>query len=140
MKTTHPLEQIAPGRLEPEASTLSLLSSDGLNHAKASELGRLFHLGGAASLRKLDLLVSDQSQSQKLQSIHNMRETVTARTRSSSYKRSAIGSSFMFEKLVVIQLGALLFANTHDHDTEWVKWGGIVVSIATVVVGVATGG
>ena len=43
----------------------------------------------------------------------------------------------MFEKLVVIQLGALLFANTHDHGTEWVKWGGIVVSIATVVVGVA---
>ncbi len=34
----------------------------------------------------------------------------------------------MFEKLVVIQLGALLFANTHDHGTEWVKWGGIVVS------------
>ena len=48
--------------------------------------------------------------------------------------------SVMFEKLVVIQLGALLFANTHDHGTEWVKWGGIVVSIATVVVGVATGG
>ena len=46
----------------------------------------------------------------------------------------------MFEKLVVLQLGALLFANTHDHGTEWVKWGGIVVSIATVVVGVATGG
>lgn len=46
----------------------------------------------------------------------------------------------MFEKLVVIQLGALLFANTHNHGTEWVKWGGIVVSIATVVVGVATGG
>ena len=45
----------------------------------------------------------------------------------------------MFEKLVVIQLGALLFANTHDHGTEWVKWGGIVVSIATVVVGVASG-
>ena len=45
----------------------------------------------------------------------------------------------MFEKLVVIQLGALLIANTHDHDTEWVKWAGIVVSIATVVVGVATG-
>ena len=44
----------------------------------------------------------------------------------------------MFEKLVVIQLGALLFAKTHDHGTEWVKWGGIVVSIATVVVGVAT--
>ena len=43
-------------------------------------------------------------------------------------------------KLVVIQLGALHFANTHDHGTEWVKWGGIVVSIATVVVGVATGG
>ena len=48
--------------------------------------------------------------------------------------------SVMFEKLVVIRLGALLFANTHDHGTEWVKWGGIVVSIATVVVGVATGG
>ena len=45
----------------------------------------------------------------------------------------------MFEKLVVIQLGALLFANTHDHGTEWVKWGGIVVSIATVVIGVASG-
>ena len=45
----------------------------------------------------------------------------------------------MFENLVVIQLGALLFANTHDHGTEWVKWGGIVVSIATVVVGVASG-
>ena len=45
----------------------------------------------------------------------------------------------MFEKLVVFQLGALLFANTHDHGTEWVKWGGIVVSIATVVVGVAAG-
>ena len=44
----------------------------------------------------------------------------------------------MFEKLVVIQLGVLLFANTHDHGTEWVKWGGIVVSIATVFVGVAT--
>ena len=44
----------------------------------------------------------------------------------------------MFENLVVIQLGALLFASTHDHDTEWVKWGGIVVAIATVVVGVAT--
>ena len=54
------------------------------------------------------------------------------------YKRGAIDSSAMFEKLVVIQLGALLFANTHDHGTEWVKWGGIVVSIATVVVGVAT--
>jgi hypothetical protein len=40
---------MAPGRLEPEASTLSLFSSDGLNHAQASELGRLFHLGGAAS-------------------------------------------------------------------------------------------
>ena len=53
---------------------------------------------------------------------------------------AAIGSSVMFEKLVVLQLGALLFANTHDHGTEWVKWGGIVVSIATVVVGVATGG
>ena len=26
------------------------LSSDGLNHAQTSELGRLFHLGGAASL------------------------------------------------------------------------------------------
>ena len=48
-------------------------------------------------------------------------------------------SFLMFEKLVVIQLGALLFANTHDHGTEWVKWGGIVVSIATVVVGVASG-
>ena len=45
----------------------------------------------------------------------------------------------MFEKLVIIQLGALLFANTHDHGTEWVKWGGIVVSIATVVVGIASG-
>ena len=45
----------------------------------------------------------------------------------------------IFEKLVVIQLGALLFANTHDHGTEWVKWGGIVISIATVVVGVASG-
>jgi len=56
------------------------------------------------------------------------------------YKRGVIGSSVMFEKLVVIQLGALLFANTHDHGTEWVKWGGIVVSIATVVVGLATGG
>ncbi len=56
------------------------------------------------------------------------------------YKEAAIGSSVIFEKLVVIQLGALLFANTHDHGTEWVKWGGIVVSIATVVVGVATGG
>ena len=41
------------------------------------------------------------------------------------------------EKLVVIQLGALLVANTHDHGTEWLKWGGFVVSIATVVVGVA---
>ena len=59
-------------------------------------------------------------------------------TRSTGYKETAIGSSVMFEKLVVIQLGALLFANTHDHDTEWVKWGGIVVAIATVVVGVAT--
>ena len=48
-------------------------------------------------------------------------------------------SFLVFEKLVVIQLGALLFANTHDHGTEWVKWGGIVVSIATVVVGVASG-
>ena len=46
----------------------------------------------------------------------------------------------MFEKLVVIQLGALLFTNTLDHGTEWVKWGGIVVSIATVVAGVVTGG
>ena len=45
----------------------------------------------------------------------------------------------MFEKLVVIQLGSLLFATTHDHGSEWVKWGGIVVSIATVVVGVAAG-
>ena len=54
--------------------------------------------------------------------------------------QSASHCSFlMFEKLVVIQLGALLFANTHDHGTEWVKWGGIVVSIATVVVGVASG-
>ena len=44
----------------------------------------------------------------------------------------------MFEKLVVIQLGALLFANTHDHDTEWVKWGGVVISIATIVAGFAT--
>ena len=44
----------------------------------------------------------------------------------------------MFEKLAVIQLGALLFSNTHDHGTEWVKWGGIVVSIASVVLGVAT--
>ena len=67
-----------------------------------------------------------------------MRPSVTAQTRSCCYKKSAIGSSVMFEKLVVIQLGALLFANTHDHGTEWVKWGGIVVSIATVVVGVAT--
>ena len=67
-----------------------------------------------------------------------MRASVTAQTRSWCYKKSAIGSSVMFEKLVVIQLGALLFANTHDHGTEWVKWGGIVVSIATVVVGVAT--
>ena len=48
------------------------------------------------------------------------------RTRSLGYKEAAIGSSVMFEKLVVIQLGALLFANTHDHGTEWVKWGGIV--------------
>ena len=69
-----------------------------------------------------------------------MKENVTARTRALGYKRAAIGSSVMFEKLVVLQLGALLFANTHDHGTEWVKWGGIVVSIATVVVGVATGG
>ena len=69
-----------------------------------------------------------------------MRKNVTARTRSLGYKEAAIGSSVMFEKLVVLQLGALLFANTHDHGTEWVKWGGIVVSIATVVVGVATGG
>ena len=67
-----------------------------------------------------------------------MRASVTAQTRSMGYKKSAIDSSVMFEKLVVIQLGALLFANTHDHGTEWVKWGGIVVSIATVVVGVAT--
>ena len=67
-----------------------------------------------------------------------MRATVTAQTRSSGYKRTVIGSSVMFEKLVVIQLGALLFANTHDHGTEWVKWGGIVISIATIVVGVAT--
>ena len=59
-------------------------------------------------------------------------------TCSRGYKGSAVDSSVMFEKLVVIQLGALLFANTHDHGTEWVKWGGIVVSIATVVVGVAT--
>ena len=71
-----------------------------------------------------------------------MIENVFAQTRSSGYKEAAIGSSVMFEKLVVIQLGALLllFANTHDHGTEWVKWGGIVVSIVTVVVGVATGG
>ena len=67
-----------------------------------------------------------------------MRAFVTKRTRSWCYKKSAIGSSVMFEKLVVVQLGALLFTNTHDHGTEWVKWGGIVVSIATVVVGVAT--
>lgn len=44
----------------------------------------------------------------------------------------------MFEELVVIQLGALLFANPHDHGTEWVKWGGIVVYISTVVVDAAT--
>ena len=67
-----------------------------------------------------------------------MRASVTAQTLFQGYKKSAIDSSAMFEKLVVIQLGALLFANTHDHGTEWVKWGGIVVSIATVVVGVAT--
>ena len=40
-KTTHTLEQMAPGRLEPDASTLSLFSSDGLNDAQTSELGRL---------------------------------------------------------------------------------------------------
>ena len=40
-KTTQHLEHMAPGRLEPEASTLSLFSSDGLNHAQTSELGRL---------------------------------------------------------------------------------------------------
>ena len=77
---------------------------------------------------------------EKQQTIHVLKENVTEGTPSHGYKEATISSSAMLEKLVVIQLGDLLFANTHDHDTEWVKWGGIVVSIATVVVGVATGG
>ena len=41
-KTTQHLEPMAPGRLEPDASTLSFPSrSDGLNDAQTSELGRL---------------------------------------------------------------------------------------------------
>ena len=41
-KTTQHLEPMAPGRLEPDASTLSFLRlSDGLNDAQTSELGRL---------------------------------------------------------------------------------------------------
>ena len=35
------LEHMDPGRLQLEASTLSFFSSDGLNHAQTSELGRL---------------------------------------------------------------------------------------------------
>ena len=62
------------------------------------------------------------------------------RTPALAHKEIAIGSFVVFEQLVVIQLGALLFSSTHDHDTELVKWGGIVVANATVVVGVATGG
>ena len=54
-------------------------------------------------------------------------------------KRSPLALLSCSKSLLLFSL-ALFFANTHDHGTEWVKWGGIVVSIATVVVGVATGG
>ena len=39
--TTQHCERMAPGRLKPEASTLSFrFKRDGLNHAQTSELGR----------------------------------------------------------------------------------------------------
>ena len=61
-KTTQHLEPMAPGRLEPEASTLSLFSSDGLNHAQTSELGRLSTGRGGLPLWALDLAPEDKAE------------------------------------------------------------------------------
>ena len=53
-KTTQNLEPMAPGRLEPDASTLSRFRSDGLNDAQTSELGRLSSGKGGLPLGLFD--------------------------------------------------------------------------------------
>ncbi len=41
----------------------------------------------------------------------------------------------MTDQLVVVQLAAILAATTYDKDQPVIKWGGLVVAVVTVVVG-----
>ncbi len=40
----------------------------------------------------------------------------------------------MTEQLVVVQLAAILAASTYDKDQAVIKWGGLLVAVATVII------
>ncbi len=41
----------------------------------------------------------------------------------------------MTEQLVIVQLAAILAASTYDKDQAIIKWGGLLVAVVTLVVG-----
>ncbi len=45
----------------------------------------------------------------------------------------------MTQDIIVIQLSALLAANTIDNNQPVVKWGGLVIAVVTLVVGIMQG-
>ncbi len=45
----------------------------------------------------------------------------------------------MTQQIVAIQLSALLAASTYDKDQPVVKWGGLLIAVVTLVVGLVEG-
>ena len=46
----------------------------------------------------------------------------------------------MTQQIVVVQLSALLAASTYDKDQPVIKWGGLLVAVGTLVIGLVQGG
>ncbi|KZR75632.1 hypothetical protein PMIT1323_01926 [Prochlorococcus marinus str. MIT 1323] len=45
----------------------------------------------------------------------------------------------MFNNIVIIQLAAILAACSYDKDEAIIKWGGLLVAVVTLVVGLVQG-